>query len=400
MGEVFIFGVPVNMKLVEVNDKSTEKQFLLLPVRLYKDEENWIRPLDKDIKAVFDPQKNKNYRQGEAIRWILQDDRGQTIGRIAAFFIKKISEAQEQPTGGVGFFECINDQTAAFKLFDVAKAWLEERGMEAMDGPINFGDRNNWWGLLVDGFYEPNYQMPYNFKYYQKLFEAYGFKEYFQQYTYQRPMGSEVELTDRFYEKADITLNDPDYEFRSITKNEFDKSHEYFQTVYNKAWAGHSGVKPMTKQQAFLTFKTLKPIADVRLVWFAFYKGEPVAFFISIPELNQLYKHLGGKWNLWSKLKFLYLLKTGACKKALGIVFGVVPDHQKKGVEGALVVSYTKMAWGKDFAYEDFEMNWIGDFNPKMMRVVEQIGGKKHKTHITYRKLFDDTKEFKRAPII
>ncbi|GHE76164.1 hypothetical protein [Roseivirga thermotolerans] len=389
------------MKLVEVNDKSTEKQFLLLPVRLYKHEKNWIRPLDKDIKAVFDPAKNKNYKQGEAIRWILLNDSNEVIGRIAAFYIKKVAQAQEQPTGGVGFFECINNREAAFALFDASKKWLEERGMEAMDGPINFGDRNNWWGLLVDGFHEPNYQMPYHLPYYKDLFEAYGFKEYFKQFTYRRPMGSEVDFTPRFYEKAQKTLNDPDYEFRHITKKEYDVAHEYFYEVYNKAWAGHSGVKPMSMQQAKATFKMLKPIADIKLLWFGFYKGSPIAFFISIPELNQIYKHLNGQWNLWSKLKFMYLLKRGVCKTGLGIVFGVVPEHQKKGVEGGLVISFVKkMAWKDGFHYNDIEMNWIGDFNPKMMRVVEQIGGEIHKTHITYRKLFDPNKEFKRAAII
>lgn len=388
------------MQVFEVKDKYTEKEFIQLAVKLYKDEKNWIRPLDKDIKAVFDPAKNKNFRNGEAVRWILRDN-GRTVGRIAAFINKKTAGSYDQPTGGMGFFECINNQRAAFKLFDTCKVWLEERGMEAVDGPINFGDRNNWWGLLVDGFHEPNYQMPYNFGYYKDLFEAYGFQVYFKQYTYQRPMGSEVDFAPRLYEKAELTINNKDYEFRHIRKGEYDKAHEYFHEVYNKAWAGHSGVKPMSMQQAGATFKMLKPVADVRLLWFAFYKGEPVAFFISIPELNQLYKHLNGQWNLWSKLKFLYLLKTGSCHKSLGIVFGVVPEHQKKGVEGALVVSYVKkLAWKKGFQYTDLEMNWIGDFNPKMMRVVEQIGGKIFKTHITYRKLFDETKEFKRAPIL
>lgn len=389
------------MKLVEVNNKSTEKEFLLLPVRLYKNDKNWIRPMDKDIRAVFDPEKNKNHKQGEAIRWILKNEDGLTIGRIAAFYIKKVSEAQEQPTGGVGFFECINDKDAAFELFNVAKAWLIERGMEAMDGPINFGDRNNWWGLLVDGFHKPNYQMPYNFPYYKELFEAYGFKEYFKQYTYKRTMRSSVDFTPRFYEKAESILENKDYTFRHITKKEYEKAHLYFLEVYNKAWAGHSGVKAMTEQQAKATFKMLKPIADVKLLWFAFYKEVPVAFFISIPELNEIYRHLNGQWNLWSKLKFLYMLKTGKCKNGLGLVFGVVPEHQKKGVEGGLVISFVKkMAWKDGFHYNDIEMNWIGDFNPKMMKVVEQVGGLIHKTHITYRKLFDESKEFKRAPII
>ena len=388
------------MQLVEVTDNHTEKEFILLPVGLYKNEKHWIRPMDKDIKSVFDPQKNKSFRDGEAIRWILSDDTGKTIGRVAAFVNRKTSGSHEQPTGGMGFFECINDREAAFKLFDACKKWLEDRGMEAMDGPVNFGDRNKWWGLLVEGFTEPNYCMPYNFLYYKDLFEAYGFKTYFKQYTYQRPMGSEVELEPRLYEKANHVINDPDYAFRHLTKKELPLFPKYFREVYNRAWAGHSGVKEMSEVQAQSIFKQLKPILDIRLLWFAFHKGAPVAFFISIPEINQIFKHLNGKLGLPGKLQFLYYQRTKACKKALGLVFGVVPEHQRKGVEGALIVAYTKMAWVKGFQYSDLEMNWIGDFNPKMMRVAEQIGSRIFKTHITYRKLFDETREFKRAPVL
>lgn len=381
------------MKLIEVTHPSLENRFLELSRQLYAGEHSYIQPLDKDIRLVFDPEKNKRFKDGEAIRWILEDDQGLLIGRVAAFTSKSMARAHDQPTGGMGFFECIDKQDAADILFDAAKEWLQERGMEAMDGPINFGDRNNWWGLLVDGFYEPNYQMPYNYPYYQKLFENYGFKTLFKQYTYKRPMGGEVGIDEKMYERGELTLADPDYTFRHLTRAEYAKLPEYFLEVYNKAWVGHKGVKPMSKLQAEATFKQMKPIADMKLIWFAFYKGKPIAFFISMPELNQLFKHLNGKWNIWSKLKLYYLLKTNACKKALGIVFGVVPEHQRKGVESALVIAYTKMAWKKNFQYNDFEMNWIGDFNPKMMRVVEQIGGKLHKTHITYRLLFNKTNE-------
>ncbi|HEX8549239.1 MAG TPA: hypothetical protein VF691_19920, partial [Cytophagaceae bacterium] len=172
------------MQLLEVKDKAGIKEFLLLPVRLYKSDPNWIRPLDKDIEEIFDPEKNKYFRHGKAIRWILKDENGRTIGRVAAFINNKTAKTTEYITGGIGFFECINDQKAANFLFDTSKKWLEENGMEAMDGPINFGERDKWWGLLVDGFIEPNYCMPYHFPYYQPLFENYGFKVYFEQYTY------------------------------------------------------------------------------------------------------------------------------------------------------------------------------------------------------------------------
>src|SRR5450631_3255238 len=131
------------MQIFPVIDRSTAKQFLQVAVVIYHNDPKWIQPLDKDINEVFDKNKNKAFRFGEATRWILKDENGNLIGRIAAFVNKKYkNKSDEQPTGGIGFFECINNQEAADMLFDVAKSWLMKRGMEAMDGPINFGERD------------------------------------------------------------------------------------------------------------------------------------------------------------------------------------------------------------------------------------------------------------------
>ena len=113
-----------NYTLVEVNDKNSRKEFLMLPVRLYRNEKNWIRPLDEDVEKVFDPKINKSFRSGECIRWILLDGRGVTAGRVAAFVDRKIARNHDQPTGGMGFFECVNDEKAAFILFDACRDWL------------------------------------------------------------------------------------------------------------------------------------------------------------------------------------------------------------------------------------------------------------------------------------
>jgi hypothetical protein len=284
-------------------------------------------------------------------------------------------------------------------LFDACKHWLQEKGMEAMDGPINFGDRDRWWGLLVDGFTEPNYCMPYNFLYYKDLFENYGFGLYFKQYTYHRPVKN-LPLADKMEVRANKVINDPDYSFRYLKKSQLDQAATYFRIVYNAAWARHAGIKEMSEAQAKHIMKQLKPVIDPKLIYFGFYKGEPVSFFLSLPELNQVFKHVNGKLDLIGKLKFLYYKYLGKNKKIFGLVFGVSPEHQGKGVDAAMIKSYTGLAWKASFPYEDIEMNWIGDFNPKMMRVCEQIGAKIIKTHITYRRLFDETKEQKRMPII
>lgn len=390
------------MQLIEVNSKEQEKEWILFPVLLYKDDPNFIRHIDREVMDVFDRKVNKFYGHegSETVRWLLQKD-GQTIGRIAAFVNGKTARLEDYPVGGCGFFDCINDQQAANLLFDAARDWLKARGMEAMDGPVNFGERDKYWGVLIDGFEEQNYGMNYNAPYYKALFENYSFGLYFNQHTFGRSMSKEGnDLEPRFYERAQQALDNPDITFRYLRKNEFDRAHVYFHEVYTKAWGGHKGVKPMTLEQAEKMFKKLKPIADLRLLYFGFHRDRPIAFYLSMPELNQLFKYVNGNMNWWGKLKFLYHKWRGGNTKMLSIVFGVVPEWHGKGVESAIVVAYSKVAWEEGLPYTRVEMNWIGDFNPKMMHVCKQLGASIIRTHATYRYLFDREKPFERCPII
>lgn len=387
------------MKLIEVVSKKEENQFIEFAVQLYKDSPNWIRPLDKDIRAVFDPKKNKAFRnQGDCIRWLLKDNK-KIIGRVAAFYSQKTAKrGNDQPTGGIGFFECINNKEAAFILFDACKNWLQGKGMEAMDGPINFGDRDAWWGLLVKGYeHEPNYRCNYNFPYYQDLFEDYGFQVYFKQLTYARKVMDP--LSPKLHDKADKVSQDPGYVFQHFKKKDYKRFANDFFTIYNQAWAGHKGVPKLTLAQARLAMKQLLPIVDEKIVWFGYFEKDPVAFFIMLPEVNQIFKYVNGKMNLLGKVTFMWHKWRKTCNKMIGVVFGVVPQHQGKGVEGAIIMAARKMVQDDYARYENFEMNWIGDFNPKMIRVVEQVGAQVSKIHNTYRYLFDRDKPFKRMPI-
>ncbi len=148
--------------------------------------------------------------------------------------------------------------------------------------------------------------------------------------------------------------------------------------------------------------KKLEPILDHRLIIYGYYKEEPIAFFIMIPDIGQLTKKFNGKLNWWKKLLFIWNLKV-SCKvdRVIGRIFGVVPEHQGKGVEGALVLTFENEILKPGFPpYKSLELNWIGDFNPVMMKMAELIGGSVYKTHVTYRYLFDQTKEFHRAPLV
>ncbi|MDQ6845435.1 MAG: hypothetical protein M3Z92_13970 [Bacteroidota bacterium] len=385
------------MRLIQLSDPKSSKAFLKVPLHIYKDDPSFIRPLDKDINEVFDPKKNKTYRFGESARWLLTDDDGNLIGRIAAFVNRKYkNKGDEQPTGGVGFFECINNQEAADMLFDVAKSWLMQRGMEAMDGPINFGERDRWWGLVVEGFKPPIYLMNYNLPYYQKLFEDYGFKNFYNQVCWH--LFVQTRLNDKFYEQYEKYHAMPEFKAMRINKKELAKFSADFTTVYNNAWAKHEGNKQLSKEVALKMFKAMKPVMDEDLIWFVYYKDEPVAFWVNLPELNQVFKHLNGKFGLLAKLKYLWLMKKGVCDKFTGIVFGIVPQFQGKGIDYYMIVAGAKVIQKKK--YNELELQWQGDFNPKILNISRNIGAKQSRLLTTYRYLFDRSKEFKRHPVL
>ncbi len=388
------------MQIIPVTDSSTAREFLQVAVAINKKEPNWIRPLDKDINEVFDKKKNKAFRFGEVIRWVLKDDQGNLIGRIAAFINKKYkNKGDDVPVGGIGFFECINDQDAADLLFDNAKHWLLQHDMQAMDGPINFGERDRWWGLITEGFYPPVYGMNYNPPYYITLFENYGFMTFFNQVCF--GLDPTKPLAPKTVERHKVHDADPNIGFETIKKNNLEKYAGDFAEVYNKAWAGHGGLKQMNKEQVLILFKKMKPVMDEDIVYFAYYKGTAIAMFINLPDINQYFKYMNGKFGLLQKLEFLWRQKFRPARKFVGLVFGVVPEWQGKGIDSFIIGECRRIVQKPNQLYLDYEVQWIGDFNPKMINVAENFGDTyRSRNLVTYRYLFDRTKEFKRHPIL
>lgn len=382
------------------DSSSSLSDFLKVNVRVNRKNPNYIQPLDKDIKDVFDPNKNKYFKNGEARRWLLKDDSGNLIGRIAAFVNSKYKNKGDKfKVGGIGFFDCIDDQEAADLLLNTAKNWLELKGMEAMDGPINFGERDRWWGLLVEGFHEPPYTLNYNPPYYQKLFEAYGFKMFFKQICWRMTLSDDEQLSPKFYDAHKKFVDNPAFEALHYKKNQLEKFAKDFCTVYNGAWASHEGNKAMAEPLAVKLFKSMQPIIDEKLVWFVYHNGEPIGMWLNLPDINQMVKHLNGKFHLLAKLKFLYLKMRKTCTKMVGIVFGIVPEHQGTGVDYFMIVEGERVI-KSDTRYRDLELQWQGDFNPKILNISKNLDAEKARTLITYRYIFDQSIPFERHPIL
>lgn len=386
------------MRAIPVDNKLTINAFHDVAKIIYANDPNYIPHIIQDIEKVFNPDKNKLLKDGKAERWVFYNDKDELIGRVAAFVNPKTAYTEKQPTGGMGFFESVNDQEVANFILDTAKNWLILQGMEAMDGPINLGERNQFWGCLTTNFTDPNsYAMNYNPPFYPALLENYGFETYFEQYLYKRPVFMPVQEV--FVRKIERLKGVSNIRVDNVVGKSLTEVAEDFRTVYNAAWGGHDNFKPMKMEGAQKIMKSLKPIIDKRIVFFAYQNNDPIAFFINIPELNEIFEHVNGNLNWIGKLKFLYHKWKGTPSTMVGIVFGVSKKWHGMGVEGAMIHwagNYLK----KNTGYDEIVMTWVGDFNPKMIKVCENLGAARYREMKTYRYLFDRTIPFERCPVV
>lgn len=386
------------MQLIPVTDKKTIGLFHKLPFTIYRHDPNWTPPLRELTEEVFNPKKNAGIRQGGVRRWIVTDGR-EPLGRIAAFYEPGYAGSYEQPTGGIGFFECADNQQAANLLFDAARQWLTSEGMEAMDGPINFGENFFNWGLLVDGRKQQTFGMQYHPGYYQQLFLNYGFQTFYEQFSYRMDITS-PDLPERFWKIAAWVAQKPDFTFEHFTFKNQEKYIADFIRVHDQAWKKHDNFKPVDPADIRSLLKDSRLLLDEEFIWYVYHQGEPIAFFMMIPDVNQVLKKLGGgKLHLFKLLKLFYYLKSNIISRCRVVVMGVVPKFQRSGIESGIFYQLRQVMLRKPW-YNEMELSWVGDFNPKMIALFKAVGAQHEITHHTLRFLFDRTKAFKRAPVI
>ena len=385
------------MKIIEVTDAQTKRAYLDVARAIYSNDAAWVCPMDEELNGIFDENVNPYFKHGIAKRWIVRDETEKLIGRIAAFIDFKKSNESGQPTGGVGFFDCINDQATANLLFDTAKKWLQENKMEAMNGPINFGEPDKFWGCLVDGFTQPSYNVAYNLPYYKNLFEHYGFEIYYNQEGFHFYL--ENGIPPRFKKIAEWITKKPGYSFEHFKFNEMDKYASDFTKVFNEAWKDFKeDFEPMETDYVRTFIKKAKMVLEEKFIWIAYFEGEPVAIYLMYPDVNQIFKTFNGKLNLINKLKLLYMVKTKKITRARSVLMGVVPRFQGLGIESAFIYHLEKV-FEEMPQYKELEFSWVGDFNPPMRKLWDSVGAESAKKYITYRYLFDRKAEFKRYPI-
>jgi hypothetical protein len=376
-----------SLSLIEVLDPVHEKAFLEVPEVIYQNNPFWIGPLHSDIQNIFDPNFNPYYKHGTTRRWIVVNQHQDVLGRIAAFIDFTRMYESGKKIGCIGFFECVEDEEVAKCLLDVAMKWLGDYyQIDAVDGPVNFGENDKYWGLLLDGFESSSYGMNYNPPYYKDFLEKYGFEKQYEQLTNQVDLKNS--LPERFSKISERVCRNKRYRFVHFSYKQKDKLVKDFVYIYNEAWASFKNFRPISEAYIKTSLLQLKPVLVESFVWFVYVDEKPAGLLVGLPDLNEALKNIGGKFTLLSKIKFLLFKYFKGFTKVRVVIMGVIPEFQRLGLESALIYNAFKAGMEKpNFKY--VQLAWVGDFNQKMIAIHQAMGAVPEMRHATYRKFLN-----------
>ncbi len=365
------------LRIEEVKNKQDLMTFIRFPWKIYQEDRYWVPPLIKDQLEKFS--SNHPFFSHSEMILFLAHWGGEIVGRIAGIIDRNYLGFHQEQVGFFGFFESIYDREVALELLARVRGWLKEHGMEKMIGPMN-PSTNDECGLLIEGFdFPPRLMMAYNPAYYSSLLEGFGLKKAMDLYAYWLDKESfQGERLNRITER--ILKKEPRLSVRPINLRQFDEELKIVKEIYNQAWSRNWGFVPMGEEEIDDLAKNLKPLVVPDLVLFAYWDKEPVGFTVSLPDYNEVLKHLNGNVGLLGAIKFLYYSRK--IKTVRVMLLGVKHAFQKRGLEGLLYVETFRNGIKK--GYENAECSWILEDNILMQRGLEAMGGKRYKTYRIY----------------
>lgn len=369
-------------RILVVGSKDLEELFIKAGTAIYQHDPNWVQPILSEVKSVFNESKNPFFRHGTVKRWVLLRN-NEVIGRIAAFVDYEKMVEDGKRIGKIGFFECINDEEAAISLFRTACCWLWEKyAVDTVEGPVNFGENDKFWGLQVSGTDFPSYGMNYNPEYYVRLFTSAGFREHYRQFT--NKITLDTPLPERFRRIAERVESKDNFRFSHFSWNEQEKYIKDFVSIYNQAWANFKNFTPLSEEYLRNSLQELKPVMEEDFIWFAYINENPAGLVVGVPDANEALRNIRGDLNWRNKLKFVAFKHFKGFSRARVIIMGVVPEYQRLGLESALILKAFD-AGRKKPDYKEVLLAWVGDFNDKMLGIHHAMNAKPHTVHATFR---------------
>lgn len=375
-------AIPPDVAVTPVRTGAEKMAFIRMAYAIYRDDPNWVAPLEMERKDFLDARKNPFLEFGE-VELFLARRGGQVVGRIAAVKDPRYNEFHGMNEGFFGLFECVNDAGVARALLDAASEWLQARGFKTVLGPMNFST-NQEVGLLVDGFSPPAIMTTYNPPYYAALLEACGFTKAKDLWSFELSSSAEppekvVRIAEKIRQREGIVV-------RPVNLQKLQAEVALLKDVYNSAWEKNWGFVPMTDREFDNLAMEMKKIVRPELVLIAEVKGEPVAFSITLPDANQALKAAHGRLTTFG-------LPIGLVKLALAmrkisrlrlITLGIKEGYRRRGIDAILYLDTLRNA--RQLGYEGGEISWTLEDNHLVNRAIESMGGQRSKTHRIYQR--------------
>lgn len=374
---------------VEVRPVRTAKDrraFIRAAAPIYADDPAWIAPLEFELGQRLDAAKNPSLAGAQHQLWIASRD-GRPVGRISAIINPLHLERYNDATGHFGFLESIDDAEAFRALMNTAEDWLRERSLKKIAGPFSFSV-NEECGLLVDGFDTPPFfMMPHGRPYYKDRIEELGYAKAMDMYalSYDPVRDFIPERRKRFVDKV---LKNPKIRIRTLDTKHFSEDIKLAIDIFNDAWSENWGFIPFTEAQAQHMASELRPIITPENVVLCYFDGEPAAFGIVLPDINEAIADFGGKLLPFNWARLLWRLKVERIKSARMPLMGVRRKFHAKPVGTAFAYKIIDMVNDAniDRGLVRSELSWILESNEAMLNMLTEMGGRIYKTYRIYEK--------------
>lgn len=370
---------------VEIRHVATRRDlntFVHLPWAIYRNHPLWVPPLKFDVRNRLDRAKNPFFEHAEAEYFLAFRD-GDPVGRITAHYDRNFNRFQHNEWGMFGWFEARDDPLVAGALLDAAEEWLRDRKRDRMVGPLSFSTNDQDAGLLVDGFdREPLILNQWTQPYYPALLEGAGLTKAMDLYMWELWVDDRASVHPAIVRMAEEVKTKHGIDVRGMRKRDLRAEVDRFLEVYNEAWERNWGFVPLTDEEVRHYAKELKPILDENWAFIAEKDGETVGAALTLPDYNQVLKHLNGRLLPIGWAKALYWRRK--INRVRVFALGVKAKHQHAGVAAKLYTEHFDSA--ARTPQKGGEMGWILETNKSMNRAMEGMGGKIVSTYRLFEK--------------
>ena len=369
------------VEVIAVRTGKERKQFINLEWEINRTTPNWVSPLRVARKEILDPKKNPFFEHAEMELFLAKKD-GKVVGRVAAIKNDNHNKFHNDKWGFWGFFESINDQDVANALFRSAGDWLKSKGLDLMVGPMN-PSTNDECGMLIKGFDTPPYiMMTHNPEYYPKLVEGYGQKKIKDLYAWHLMTDDALNnISEKMRRVANKIRERQGITFRKADMKHLQEEVERIKEIYNDAWSKNWGFVPFTDHEIDHMAKELKQIVDPELLLLAEKGDEPIAFSLTLPNINEILKKIpDGRLLPTGIFKLLFGMKK--IKTVRVITLGVKRAYQHLGLGSIFYIETIERA--KKNNYIGGEMSWILEDNEPMNSAIRSLGSDLYKTYRIY----------------